>query len=74
MHSIPQPPQAPVNTYTRPQVASICSMSLRKLDGHIADQSIGYIKVGAKVIFRDIDISAFLARHAIPARENCGAI
>jgi len=49
-------------------------MSLRKLDGHIANRSIGYIKVGAKVVFRECDISAFLARHAVAPREMSGAI
>jgi len=49
-------------------------MGLRTLDNHIAKQSIGFCRVGGKILFRECDHDAFLARHAIPAKPRSGAI
>ena len=59
---------------TRQQAAILLCMSLRCLDGHLAAGRIGYVRAGGKILFRHVDLDAFLARHAIPARESAGAI
>ena len=60
--------------FTRKQTAPLLSMGLRTLDAHIAKQTIGYVRVGGKVIFRQCDIDSFLARHFVAPRELSGAI
>ena len=60
--------------FTRKQTAPLLAMGLRTLDAHIARGSIGLVRVGGKVIFRQCDIDSFLARHAVAPRELSGAI
>jgi len=72
--NIALPQQFAPLVFTRQQTAMLLCMSLRCLDGHLAAGRIGYVRAGGKILFRQVDLDAFLARHAIPPREMTGAI
>ena len=60
--------------YTRPEAAKRIPLGVRCLDYAKARRQIGFVKIGGKVLFRQCDIDAFIARHAVPARPTSGAI
>jgi hypothetical protein len=60
--------------YGRHEAAARIPMGVRSLDYAKARRKIGFVKIGGKVLFRETDIAAFIARHAIPARPSSGAI
>jgi len=60
--------------FTRKQTAALLSMGLRTLDAALANGTIGCVRIGGKVVFRQCDIDSFLARHAVAPRELAGAI
>jgi len=66
------PLQATVRT--RHETATHLRLSIRTLDYLIARREIGFCKVGAKLLFRPSDIESFLARHAMPPRDNSGDV
>jgi excisionase family DNA binding protein len=60
--------------FGRREAAARIPVSVRTLDGFKARRKIGFVKIGGKVLFRETDIAAFIARCAIPARPSSGAI
>ena len=60
--------------YTRFQAKERLCLGLRTLDWHLAKGNIGCVRIGGKVMFRDCDFDAFIARHAVAPRELAGAI
>jgi hypothetical protein len=63
-----------MKTYTRQEAAAVIGVCTRTLDLAREKGRIGFVSVGNgkknRVIFRDCDLEAFLARHAVPARED----
>ena len=60
--------------FTRPEAAKLSGLGQRKFDSCKARRQIGCVKIGGKVLFRQCDIDAFIARNVIPARPSSGAI
>lgn len=60
--------------YGRREAAARIPVSVRTLDGFKARRKIGFVAIGGKILFRETDIAAFIARHAVPARPTSGAI
>jgi len=59
---------------TKKQAVQMIQFSLRNLDTQLARGTIGCVRIGGRVFFRDVDIETFIARHAVPARATSGAI
>ncbi|MEI6279065.1 MAG: helix-turn-helix domain-containing protein [Verrucomicrobiota bacterium] len=60
--------------YGRREAARRIPVSVRTLDGFKSRRKIGFVKIGGKVLFRESDIAAFIARHVIAPRAGSGAI
>lgn len=60
--------------YGRREAAARIPVSVRTLDGLKARKKIAFVQIGRKILFRECDIDALIARHAVPARPTSGAI
>jgi fructose-1,6-bisphosphatase/sedoheptulose 1,7-bisphosphatase-like protein len=55
--------------YSKIEAVKATGIAVITLDRHRRKGNIGYKKIGARVMFTDNDIAAFLDRCTVPARE-----
>jgi len=61
----------------RREAAEALRVSPRTLDSALASGKLGCVRIGqrrGRVLFRQSDLDAFIARNARPARQDSGAI
>jgi excisionase family DNA binding protein len=57
--------QTPDLLFTRQEAASKLRISTRSLDRLVLEQKIGHVRIGWRVLFRPVDLEAFVARRAV---------